>query len=124
MSQVVKAILAVEGDKKRIVSRDNTLFNDVFSVREDIRTDPVQLETQYRIGVTIGSQCFVSEYDKMKSANALAYAVERTKRQVIEAIFGEFRQDFRMIERDLYDRNIEGARIKFHELEKKMFEEM
>jgi|APFre7841882793_1041355.scaffolds.fasta_scaffold10485_3 hypothetical protein len=123
MSQVVKAITATKMDRVRMINVLSPLLQDVFSVREDIRTDPAQLETQYRIGVTIGSECFVSELDKMKSDNALSHAIERTKRQVIEAIFGEFRQDFRMIERDLYDRNIEAARVKLHELEKKMFEE-
>lgn len=122
MSQVVKAITATKTDRVRMINVLSPLMQDVFSVREDIREDPVTLETQYRIGVTIGSQVFVSDFDKMASDNALTAAIYRTKRQVIEAIFGEFRQDFRMIERDLYDRNIEAARIKFHELEKKMFE--
>jgi hypothetical protein len=49
-------------------------------------------------------------------------AVQRTKRQVVEAIFGEFRADFRSIERALYDSDIETARVMFHALEDKMFE--
>lgn len=122
MSQLVKAITATRGDRVRIVDKLSPLMQDVFSVREDIREDPVTHEIQYRIGVTLGSQVWVSELDRLKSDNSITHAIERTKRQVIEAIFGEFRQDFRMIERDLYDRNVEAARIKFHALEQKMFE--
>jgi hypothetical protein len=59
--------------------------------------------------------------EKLKNDNALIYAIERTKRQVIEAIFGEFRADFRNIERALYDSNIEEARVMFHALEDRMF---
>ena len=34
----------------------------------------------------------------------------------------DFTDDFRMIERSLYDRDIETARVQFHNMEKKMFE--
>lgn len=122
VSQLVQAIKAEKCDRVRIVDKLSPLFQDVFSVREDIREDPVTHEIQYRIGATLGSHVWVSELDRLKSDNSLAHAIERTKRQVIEAIYGEFRQDFRMIERDLYDRNIEAARVKFHQLEHKMFE--
>jgi hypothetical protein len=120
MSQVVNAIMATKEDRRRL--KQTKLFQDVFSVREDIQTVPAGTEIQYRIGVTLGSQCWVSEMQKLKSNDALIHAIERTKRQVIEAIFGEFRQDFRSIERALYDSNIEEARVMFHALEDKMFE--
>jgi hypothetical protein len=120
MSKVVNAIMATKNDHVR--HKPSTLFRDVFSVREDIKTVPIELEIQYRIGVTIGSQCWVSELEQLKHENALELAVQRTKRQVIEAIFGEFREDFRNIERALYDSDIENARIMLHKMEDKMFE--
>jgi len=120
MSQVVNAIVATKGDRARI--KQTKLFKDVFSVREDMQTTNMGTEIQYRIGVTIGSQCWVDQLEYLKDGNALEAAIERTKRQVIEAIFGEFRVDFRNIERALYDSDIETARVMFHALEDRMFQ--
>lgn len=124
MSRVVAAITATRGDRHRIVAKNqNPLFTDMFATTEHIRQSPDQIETEYRIEVRLGSQCWVGEDIKETYANALTDAVTRTKRQVIEAIFGEFREDFRMIERALYDRNVEQARIALHAMEQKMFYE-
>ena len=120
MSKVVNAIMATKEDRRRL--KQTKLFHDVFAAREDIQTISPSTEIQYRIGVTLGAQCWVSEIEKLKNDDAVELAVQRTKRQVIEAIFGEFRQDFRSIERALYDSNIEEARVMFHALEDKMFE--
>lgn len=120
MSQVVNAIVADKGDRVRL--KQTKLFRDVFSVRQDIQTLNPGTEIQYRIGVTLGAQCWVDELSQLKSDNALTNAIERTKRQVIEAIFGEFRVDFRNIERALYDSDIETARVMFHALEERMFQ--
>ena len=120
MSQVVNAIVATKGDRHRF--KQTKLFRDVFSVREDIQTVAAGTEIQYRIGATLGAQCWVDELSQLKAGDALEMAIERTKRQVIEAIFGEFRVDFRNIERALYDSNIEEARVMFHALEDRMFQ--
>ena len=120
MSKVVNAIMATKGEHRRI--KQTKLFQDVFAVREDIQTVTAGTEIQYKIGVTLGAQCWVSEMEQLKNDDALVMAVQRTKRQVIEAIFGEFRADFRSIERALYDSDIETARVMFHTLENRMFE--
>lgn len=119
MSKVVNSIVATKNDRVRL--KQSKLFQDVFAVREDIQTLKHGTEIQYRIGVTLGAQCWIDEAEQMKNW-AVEMAVQRTKRQVIEAIFGEFRQDFRSIERALYDSNIEDARVMFHALEERMFE--
>jgi hypothetical protein len=120
MSKVVNAIMATKADRRRL--KQTKLFKDVFTAREDIQTLSPGTEIQYRIGVTLGSECWVDELEQLKSDNALTEAINRTKRQVIEAIFGEFRADFRSIERALYDSDIETARVMFHALEYRMFE--
>ena len=120
MSNVVNAIMAKKGDRAR--PKQTKLFRDVFTVREDIQTVTAGIEVQYRIGVTLGSECWVDEISIISKHDALEMAIDRTKRQVIEAIFGEFRVDIRNIERALYDSNIEEARVMLHDLEKKMFE--
>jgi len=120
MSQVVNAIMATKNDRVRL--KQTKLFQDVFSVREDMQTLNPGTEIQYRIGATLGAQCWVDELSQLKAGDAVEMAIERTKRQVIEAIFGEFRADFRSIERALYDSNIEEARVMFHALEDRMFQ--
>ena len=120
MSKVVNEIMAQKGDRHRL--KQTRLFQDVFTVREDIQKLKAGTEIQYRIGITLGSQCWVDELEQLKNDDAVTNAIERTKRQVIEAIFGEFREDFRNIERSLYDSNVEDARVQLHAMEKKMFE--
>jgi len=120
MSQVVNAIMATKNDRVRL--KQTKLFQDVFSVREDMQTLNPGTEIQYRIGATLGAQCWVDELSQLKAGDAVEMAIERTKRQVIEAIFGEFRADSRSIERALYDSNIEEARVMFHALEDRMFQ--
>jgi hypothetical protein len=125
MSQVVRAIGAHDtGERKLIKESFSTLFQDVFSVKEQIRdlkgTEGVA--KQYRIGVTLGAQVWVSELDILQGkCDVLQEAIDRTKRQVIEAIFGEFRQDLMLTERALYDRDFQKARDHLRILEQKMF---
>ncbi len=120
MSKVVNAIMATKGDHHRL--KQTKLFQDVFAIREDIQKLNAGTEIQYKISVTLGATCWVTEMEQFNKDDALELAVLRTKRQVVEAIFGEFRADFRSIEQALYDSNIEEARVMFHTLEKRMFE--
>lgn len=123
MSKVVQAIAATRGDKVRSVRQKfSPLFTDVFSVKEDIQSISSDLEIQYSISATIGAKVWISESERTQNDGAIEYAINRTKRQVIEAIFGEFRQDIRMLERLIYDRDMEGAGKALYELERKMFE--
>lgn len=126
MSQVVRAIEAKdEGQRKIIRESFSQLFQDVFSVKEytqDVRGTE-GIAKQYRIGVTLGSQVWVNELDVLQEGtDALQEAINRTKRHVIEAIFGEFRQDLMLIEHALYDRDFQKARDYLRILHQKMFE--
>lgn len=123
MSQVVRAIESVDtGTRKVLRDSFSPLFQDVFTAKstiQELRCDEVAKE--YRIGVTIGSQVLVSESEVMANENALGEAIKRTKRQVVEAIFGEFRHELMMIERALYDRDFLKSREYLRILEQKMF---
>lgn len=122
MSNLVKAIAATDTGERRMIPVKSKLFQDVFSMREDIgETYFEQVAKMYKIGVTLGNTCMVTEYEIMKNHLALTYAIERTKQQVIEAVFGEFRQDFRLIERLLYDYDFEGAARALRAMETKMY---
>ena len=125
MSKVVSQIMATATDRKRFRPKHKSqLFQDIFSVQEDIKQDPATVDTMYKIGVTLGAQCWVSalEVVQAQNENPVELAIQRTKRQVIEAIFGEFRVDFRNIERHIYNNDMENAGILLHQMEKKMFE--
>lgn len=124
MSQVIKAITAHDtGERKVFHNSFSPLFQDVFNVKSEIQEfrHLSDVAKAYRIGVTIGAQVYVEELEMMANENALTSAIERTKRQVIEAIFGEFRQDFMMVERALYDRDFQKARDHLRAFEEKMF---
>lgn len=121
MSQVVKAIVEHDtGNRKVLQDSFSPLFQDVFNVKSEIfETRDVDhiVAKVYRIGVTLGNQVMVTEHEE----DTLSFAVERVKRQVIEAIFGEFRTDFMNVERALYDRDFQKARDYLRVFEEKMF---
>lgn len=125
MSQVVKAITATDTGDRRLIDSFSPLFRDVFSVKEQIselRGD--EIAKVYKIGVTIGNQRMVSEVEQLHYEDALTEAIKRTKKGVIEAIFGEFRQDIRHLENAIYDRDFAKARDALRQLEVKMFEDL
>lgn len=127
MSQVVKAIVATDtGDRKMITKGLSPLFTDVFQSKSEwseVRDSEHQVAKVYRIGVKIGAQATVTDYQVIQERDALSDAVKRTKRQVVEGIFGEFRPHFRMIEKAIYNHNMEEAGRLLHEMEYTMFEE-
>jgi hypothetical protein len=128
MSQIAKAIVATDTGERKFIPRNlSPLFTDVFSSKSEISevysTDGT-VAIKYRIGTKIGADCMVTDYDRLRSDNALQHAINRTKRQVIEGIFGEFRPYFRRIEKAIYDHNMEEAGRLLYQMESQMFEEM
>lgn len=127
MSQVVKAIVATDSGQRKFVTKGfSPLFTDVFASKSEVREvqDQGDVGILYNIGVKIGSNCLVTSYERFNSDDALKNAIIRTKRQVIEGIFGEFRPHFRRIEKAIYDHNMEEAGKLLYQLEYQMFEEL
>jgi len=122
MSEVVKAIKYLDlGERKYVQSKKNPLFEGVFNAKAvagDTYTETGFVAKRYRIEVRIGADAFISNED------SIHHSVERTKRQVIEAIFGEFRPHFRQIEKAIYDYDYHEAGKLLHEMEKKMYEDI
>lgn len=127
MSQVVKAITATDTGNRKILSDGfSPLFQDVFSSKATIREDKYSdiIAKEYRIGVTIGANAWIEDnFYGYSYGDLIKESIDRTKRHVIEAIFGEFRTDFMMIERALYDRDFQKARDYLRQFEDKMFSE-
>lgn len=122
MSNLVKAIMATDTGERKVFPVKSKLFQDVFSMKENFGDfNYEQVARMYKIGVTLGNTCMVTETEYLKNEYALAHAIERTKKQVIEAVFGEFREDFQMIEKLLYDYDFEGAAAALRAMETKMY---
>lgn len=118
MSNLVKAIEAHRTrEAVRLINEYPPLFNSVFDVQSTVTELKYEDCIQYRIVATFGSEVYVDQ----RSRESLGLAIERAKRGVIEAIFGEFRSDFILIEQALYNRNFKDATVLLREFERKMF---
>ncbi len=128
MSQLVRAIVATDtGHRREVQDSFSPLFTDVFNRKELLEdtSDPVYIGKIYRIGVTLSAQAMVSDLNIINGSQdecALESAIERTKRSIIEAVYGEFREDFLRIESALYDRDFRKARSMLTEFQRKMYE--
>lgn len=122
MSQVVKAITATDTGDRKLLDSFSPLFQDVFSVKETIQElHHDEIAKIYRIGVTLGAQCMVTENMRDANVDSLTEAINRTKRSVVEAIFGEFRGDIMHLETAIYNRDFAKAKELLRMLESKMF---
>jgi hypothetical protein len=125
MSQLSKAITAVDtGERKYTPQKLSPLFQDVFSAKAEIQdTCGPDLGKVYRIDCRIGSQAVVSEYALYAhDSSPLEEAITRTKRQIIEGVFGEFRPHIRRIEKAIYDYDYKEAGRLLVEMEGLMYE--
>lgn len=124
MSQLARAIVATNtGQRREVRPNLSPLFLNIFDGKASIQevSHTPNIQCQYRIEVRLGAECWVSHFETMTQDNSLLLAIERTKAQVIEAVFGEFRQDIRMIEQAVWNHDTETAGRLLHELERKMF---
>lgn len=124
MSQLVKAIMSTDTGDKKLINSFSPLFQDVFEKKEhiaEVRDSDMYLAKIYKIGVTLGAKVTVSELDAVHG-DAILEAVERTKRSIVEAVFGEFREDFYRLESAIYDRDFQKARTLLTEFQRKMYE--
>lgn len=124
MSQLVKAVMAHDtGNRTVLQNHFSPLFVDVFEKKEQIDQtyDQAVVAKIYRIGVTLGTQVIVSEFDELQDQDAMALAIERAKRSIIEAVFGEFREDIVQLHNAIYDRDFLKSRSILTKLCEKMF---
>jgi hypothetical protein len=125
MSQLVKAIAAHDtGNRKALEGKFSPLFQDVFEKKEhitEVRDAYYEVAKLYKIGITLGQTCMVTELDQLQGEDVITMAIERTKKSIIEAIFGEFREDFMRLNTALYDRDFAKARTLLNQFENKMF---
>lgn len=121
MTQLSKAIKAVDTYTRTYNPQKlSPLFQEVYSGSSTIQT--TEFGKVYRIECKIGATVTLSDYAISKDDVAITEAIHRTKRQVIEAVFGEFRPYFRRIEKAIYDQDYTTSARLLHEMEQSMFE--
>ena len=120
MSQLVSAVMARDTSNIKIVDDSySPLFQDIFYKSESIREIRTPLDARvYRLGVELGIEATVDE----DQCDNLHLAIERCKRSIIEACFGEFREDFYRLENAIYDMDFAKAKVLLTEFQRKMFE--
>ena len=119
MSQLVKAVQYVDTKDRVIINKGfSPLFTDLVEVKSYSHQDCL-IGHKYRIGVKIEATATIPE-SKILS-NHLDEAVDRVKRQIVEAVFGEFRQDFERVHMALNNYDVETARLILIELQEKMY---
>jgi hypothetical protein len=123
MSNLVKFVEAVDtGNRKIIRQKMPPLFENLVSGEATVQQVPHDAGILYRIGVKFGSQALITDVERLKSDHVITEAIDRTKRQIIEAVFGEFRPYFRRLELAIYDYDYETAGKILYEFERQMFE--
>ena len=115
MSQLAKAISAVDTDERILIRKKlSPLFNDLVNVRHDSMIDPM-IGMKYRIGVKIETSAVIHD------PRDTELVVNRVRQQIVEAVFGEFRQDIARLSLALNDYDVESARAILDDLSNKMF---
>lgn len=118
MSQLVKAVQYVDTKDRVIINQGfSRLFQDLIEVKSYSKSDVVG--HKYRIGVKIEATATIPESDIL--IDQVDKTIDRVKRQIVEAVFGEFRQDFERIHMTLNNYDVETARLIVIELQEKMY---
>jgi hypothetical protein len=123
MSQISKAIEWTDtGERKLIRTKLSPLFEQMVDTKASWETTKdYNVLKQYRIQLTLRNTFTVSELEVLKNNDALKEAVDRAKKQMIEAVFGEFRPYIRRLEQAIYDYNMEEAGNILQDMENVMF---
>lgn len=117
MSKLAKEVFADHGISRRAVV-SNSLLSDILTVESIEQISPTFRE--YCISANFQCRTLLPEND----SDALEYAVKTSKRSVVEAVFGEFREDFYKIHNALQEQNIHKAQKLLHNMQYRMFEEI
>jgi hypothetical protein len=122
MSKLTDAVSAVATGQVRPV---NVAVSPDLVV-ESTKTDySWQRALEYRISLACESRVWVTDAELFRGNGALEGAVREAKRSLVEAVFGEFRPQFRQLHRMLYEMppgsDVEALRTRLRAFELQMF---
>lgn len=121
MSQIARAIQYTDtGNRTTVCPKLSPLFENMVDVKSEYCDKYVVLGIlkTYRIQLKLTNDFKI---DELAPPESIKEGVDRAKRQLIEAVFGEFRPQIRRIEQAIYDYNMEDAGRLLRELEENMF---
>lgn len=117
MSRVVSQIRATDTGRRHI---KKIPLSKMMSIEDSVNKETVYTSgIEYKIEVKFGARAII-DYDKR--SDELRYAIDATKTNVIEFIFGEFRPYFGELNMALWENDIDAAREILSNFEKQMFE--
>ena len=122
VSRIARAVYANETGNKRIVD-ESKIFSNLFKKEESVADSYIKpiIEKQYRITVKLEKDTWVNAAQTEWNVKE---AIFDTKKMIIEAVFGEFREDLMLLRESILNREQDAALHQLDELEKRMFEEI
>ena len=114
MSKLVSAVKCHKGNK--YYSPISPLFNKYIEFT-DTTTRILDVGVEYIMIAKFGSKVIVTDGDE----EALAHAIDDVKSSIVEAVFGEFRENFRELNSATYDGNLPVIRSLLNKFHEKMF---
>lgn len=120
MSILTRSVMAQETPERKYA--DHKLFHHWYK-KEETLNEVYNPESGviHIIGVSLTRKVFVPDTSRATDPTALMKAIHRSKQSIVEAVFGEFRQDFFLINDALYMRDFDTAAKLLQNLETKMF---
>ena len=116
MSQLTKAVIAKETEKL------SPLFKDMFRMEERVYENPDTFTSKVNdIGVTLKNSVAVN-ISECSQIDSLEFAIEQTKRRIVEAVFGEFRECFYLLDSAINNHDFSRAKLLLEEFHHKMFD--
>lgn len=117
MSKVVSMIKATDTGRRSLKREP---LSKLVTIKENVETDVAfNYNIIYRIEVKLGAQAVIPSDDQ----DRLEYAIQNTKKNVAEYMFGEFRPYFRELSMALWEDDVPAAMEIMARFEKQMFEE-
>lgn len=117
MSKLVQAVQATE--TKWRFAELNTLFNDMVTIeKEYVPTNSIITYGEYRVRAIFGS---TTKIHTEQVNEVLPHIIEKVKRAIVEAVFGEFREDFRLLDKAVWERDLDKVSELLQKFEVKMF---
>jgi hypothetical protein len=121
MSELAKRLTAHQTNK-RFMIYDSMPLDDVLKIKTLSKSMIPDYAFQYDIDVTLRASFVHSSTEQVTSEfDTFDAKVIQAKRHIVEAVFGEFRQEFWKMRQCLQIHDVRGAMRYLHEFEEKMF---
>lgn len=123
MSRIISRLSWAQGRRKKPAGPISPLFRASQQEFRNLR----EALTEYHLGVTLYARAFLTDeaahHACGNTSGLLSNIQKQMRRQIIEEIFGEFREPLMELQRTLWDCDLEAARHQVTALYDQMFSE-